>query len=264
MNDSITVLTPTKGRPDLLRRAISSVQNQDYAGEVRHLILIDDCPETYDKLRAWETPSKNLHWFLRPRSPKEQSGPMHLAGIRNLMVRMAETTWIAFLDDDNEYETNHLRELLRCAQQNSAPAAFSWQRVINADGTPYLTPRWPWCREAELGEERYQEMVRRGIISLGSNIIRDTTANLPYRCIDTSAWLLDRKLLLDNPIPNTFSYEEYINNKAEDDKLLMMLLALGVPIVCDEVVSLKYYLGGYSNNHTGQFTHSQVWEWQPA
>lgn len=84
----------------------------------------------------------------------------------------------------------------------------------------------------------------------------------PYRCVDTSEWLIDRKLFLNNQMSTHFSYEEWVNNKAEDDKLLMKLLASKEPIVCNQVVSLKYYLGGYSNNHDGCHTHSQTWEWQ--
>jgi len=261
MNDSITVLTLTKSRPSLVQRCIKSVRNQDYVGEVRHLILIDDCPETYSTLQQYDQPSDRVIWFLRPRSSEEQSGPEHLARLRNLLVRMAETEWITFLDDDNEYEPYHLRLLMECAHQTGSPAVHSWLKLLHFDGTPYLQPRWPWCREDKAGERRYQEMVQRGVVSLGSNVVHDSIHNLPYRCIDTSEWLLKREILVNHPISSTFSYEEYVNNKAEDDKLLMMLLKTKVPIFCNEVASLRYYLGGYSNNHDGRYRHSQVWVW---
>ena len=263
MNDSITVLTLTKGRPNLVRRCIKSVRQQDYEGEVRHLILIDDCPDTYDTLKQHDEPSDKVRWFLRPRSSEEQSGPEHLARLRNLLVRMAETEWITFLDDDNEYEPYHLRRLMECAHQTGSPAVHSWLRLLNVDGTPYLKQRWPWCREDEVGTRRYQEMALLGVVSPGSNVVRDNIHNLPYRCVDTSEWLLKREILLNHPIPATFSYEEYVNNKAEDDKLLMQLLAAKVPIVCNQVASLKYYLGGYSNNHDRRYRHSQIWQWRP-
>jgi glycosyltransferase involved in cell wall biosynthesis len=259
MKDSITVLTLTKGRPNLVRRCIKSVRQQDYEGEVRHLILIDDCPDTYGTLQQDEQPSDKVRWFLRPRSSGEQSGPEHLAQLRNLLVRMAETEWITFLDDDNEYEPYHLRRLMECARQTGSPAVHSWLGLFNFDGSPYLKPRWPWCREDELGKQRYQEMAQRGVVSPGSNVVRDNIDNLPYRCVDTSEWLLKREILLNHPIPSDFSYEEWINNKAEDDKLLRQLLAAKVPIVCNNVASLRYYLGGYSNNHDRSYSHSQTW-----
>lgn len=263
MKNSITVLTLTKGRPNLVQRCIKSVRHQDYEGEVRHLILIDDCSDTYGTLQQYEQPSDKVRWFLRPRSSGEQSGPEHLARLRNLLVRMAETEWITFLDDDNEYEPYHLRRLMECAHQTGSPAVHSWLKLLHFDGAPYLKSRWPWSREDEAGERRYQEMRERAVVSPGSNVVRDSIHNLPYRCVDTSEWLIKREILLNHPIPATFSYEEYLNNKAEDDKILMQLLAVKVPIVCNEVASLRYYLGGYSNNHDKRYSHSQSWQWMP-
>jgi glycosyltransferase involved in cell wall biosynthesis len=261
MNDTITVLTVTRQRPDLLQRAIHSVSQQEYDGKIQHLILIDGCMDTYAMLDLHHKPSEKLIWFLRVRSPTELSGPEHLAKLRNLMGRMAETQWICFLDDDNEYELNHLRQLVECANKTGSPAVHSWMQILNFDGTPYLKQRWPWCRNDEEGQRRYQELANKGIISAGSNVVKDGINNLPYRCVDTSEWLIDRKLFLNNQMSTHFSYEEWVNNKAEDDKLLMQLLAAKVPIVCNKVVSLKYYLGGYSTNHDGCHTHSQTWEW---
>ena len=50
MNDTITVLTVTRQRPDLLQRAIHSVKQQDYQGAIQHLILIDGCMKSYRML----------------------------------------------------------------------------------------------------------------------------------------------------------------------------------------------------------------------
>ncbi|KOR33452.1 hypothetical protein TI05_00980 [Achromatium sp. WMS3] len=262
MNDTITVLTVTRQRPELLQRAIRSVNQQDYAGKVHHLILIDDCMDTYAMLTQYHSTNNNLSCFLRARSSIEASGPEHLAKLRNLMGRMAETQWICFLDDDNEYESHHLRKLVECAHQTNSLAVHSWMQVFNFDGTPYLQQRWPWCRDEEEGKLRYRELASRGMIAPGSNVIKDGINNLPYRCVDTSEWLIDRELFLHNQMSTSFSYEEWVTNKAEDDKLQMQLLAAKVPIACNKVVSLKYYLGGYSTNHDGQHAHSQTWKWQ--
>jgi len=43
--------------------------------------------------------------------------------------------------------------------------------------------------------------------------------------------------------------------------MLVQLLALKVPIVGNEVVSVKYYLGGYSTNHKSYHSHSEDWKW---
>ena len=258
--NTVTVLTVTRGRPDLLQRCIESVKQQDYT-KVRHLILIDGCDESYEALRQQQISDETLTWFLRSRAIHERSGPEHLAHLRNLMIRMATSHWVCFLDDDNEYEPNHISELIGCAHRTGSLAVHSWTQLFYFDGTPYLEQRWPWCREDKLAGERYREMVQRGSVSPGSNILCEGVHNFPYRCVDTSAWMLHRGVFCDNPMTASFSYEEWKANKAEDDKLMAYMLKKKIPIVCNRKASLRYYLGGYSNNHDEVYTHSENWEW---
>lgn len=259
--DSVTVITLSRNRPALLKRCITSVQKQDYVGEVQHLVLVDNCWKTASFLKEAYPLTKNLTWVLRGRHPDESSGPSHLARLRNLGIRIAETTWICFLDDDNEYESFHLSKLIECAENSGSLAVHSWIQLFHFDGKPYLKKRWPWSRNDEEGRDRYAMMVKRGVVSPGSNILKDSIHNLPYRCVDTSAWLLKRSLLLEHPISSDFSYEEWVNNKAEDDKLQMQIMRMKTLIHCNEVVSVRYYLGGYSTNYDGSHKHSEIWEW---
>jgi hypothetical protein len=104
-------------------------------------------------------------------------------------------------------------------------------------------------------------MCERGLVIPGSNVVKDSVNNLPYRCIDTSEWLIERSILLAHPIPSDFSFEEWVQNKAEDDKLQMRLMAAGVRIRCDEEISLRYYLGGYSTSEHRKCAHSERWVW---
>ncbi|MDM8515247.1 glycosyltransferase family A protein [Desulfobacterales bacterium HSG16] len=263
-HDAITVLTVTRHRPQLLKRAMLSVKKQDYDAKIQHIICIDDCIDTYNMLKQQDITPDNLTFFLRARSESEQSGPGHLAKLRNLMGRMANLKWISFLDDDNEYEPFHLRLLMDCVQRTGCSAVHSWMQILNFDGSPYLEQCWPWCRDTQHGTRRYLELANRGLISPNSNVVRDGINNLPYRCIDTSEWLIERDLFLNHPIPTHFTHEDWINNKAEDDKLLEQLLSAKVTIACNNVVSLKYYLGGYSTNHDSCHQHSETWKWQQS
>ena len=260
--DDITVLTVSRGRPQLLLRAIRSVQQQDYSGEIHHLVVVDDDPQTVAVLKKQNLSSINFKWISKLRAAATASGPHHLAALRNLAVQTAKTKWITFLDDDNEYEAHHLSKLMECAHKNACPAVHSWMQILHFDGTPYLEQRWPWCRDRAEGATRYQEFIKRGVLSAGSNVVKDSIHNLPYRCVDTSEWMIQRDLLLKNPISTLFTREDFLANKAEDDKLLLGLLAAKVPIVCNEVVSLRYYLGGYSTNHDGTHKHSETWKWE--
>ncbi len=178
MND-ITVITLSRNRPTLLGRAITSVSNQDYHGKVHQLILVDDCWQTALLLKDNYSSLTNCTWMHRSRRPEEASGPIHLAQLRNVGIRIAETEWICFLDDDNAFESFHLSKLMECAHMNRSPAVHAWIKVFNFDGTPYLKERWPWSRENEEGKQRYKIMMERGVVSPKSNVIRDSIYNLP-------------------------------------------------------------------------------------
>lgn len=255
---SITVMTVTRGRPRWLLRCIDSVRAQRGAN-AEHLVLIDDCDVTDRALAAVE--HARLTHVLRRRRPDERSGPGHLARLRNLMIRMATTEWVAFLDDDNVFEPGHLRSLLDCAERAGAPAAHSWMRMVDAAGAPYTEPRWPWCRDDRAAAEKYAAMAAQGVVTPGDNIVRDALGNVPARCVDTSAWLLRRDLLGEAPMDPHFTRAEFEANKAEDDHLHAYIVQTGVTVACTERATLRYTLGGYSNNHDGRSARAETWRW---
>jgi hypothetical protein len=263
VDDSITVVTVTRRRVPLLQRCIESVKNQSCKGSVQHLIITDDCPQTISWLACSYPSDSKLRHQLVKRSPEERSGPPRLARLRNYANRLVETPWTAFLDDDNEYEVNHLFSLLQCVAETGCPAVHSHRKLVCFEGTPFLEPRWPWCRDRQQGEQRYQELVEKGVMQAGSNIIRDRVDLSPGRSyimlVDTSEWLIKTEVLQSIRIPETFSLQDWLDNLAEDDKLVEALVSSRIRIACSELPSLKYYLGGYSNDFDGKYPHSEHW-----
>lgn len=269
--DAITVITLTRQRRELLRRAIASVSSQDYPGHIDHLIIIDDCVETLETLRGMEGSSRRrLIPHFESRAPGEfPDGPIGLnivypriAGLLNIGVRMANSHWVAFLDDDNEYETNHLSSLVNCAAQNDCLAVHSCRGIFHSDGSPYLDSLFPWARDPEEGSRIYELLCSRGVWVRGSNVLKDRadprgpapfrnstilTLRDPIFLVDTSVWLLERNLLLKYPVPEIFTEEDLRDNTAPDDKLLELLLENRVCIVTTGLPTLRYYLGGISN-----------------
>jgi len=63
--DSITVITVTRNRPQLLERAILSVRSQDYPGHVMHLIIVDDCNQTVHALEEIGVSLQGIAYKLR-------------------------------------------------------------------------------------------------------------------------------------------------------------------------------------------------------
>jgi glycosyltransferase involved in cell wall biosynthesis len=245
--ETVTVITLTRRRPLLVQRAIRSVRGQRTGHAVSHLVLVDDCPETAAALAPVAAGRPDLEVVPMSREPREGSGLARSSRLRNLGVRRAASRWIAFLDDDNEWEPGHLQSLVECALASRVRAAHSHVSVLNEDGTPYLEPAWPWARGEAEARRLYREYVAKGICAPGSNVIGDRP-DLLDPPVDTSAWLLARQLLLEVPFTERFTRRDAEGLVGEDDKLFQALVGRREPIACTRRATLRYYLGGYSNN----------------
>ena len=88
------------------------------------------------------------------------------------------------------------------------------------------------------------------------------TADDPVCLVDQSVWLIRREVLLRLPIPETFTEQDHRDNAAPDDKLLKNLMDHGVPLRASGRPTVRYYLGGVSNNyeHAGASVGSNAWQ----
>jgi len=254
MDNSVTVITLTRKRPELLIRAINSVKRQDYPEIIEHMIIIDDCLTTKYLLQDEMISKGNIVWHFIPRKDYKCYGPSHIAGLRNYSVYNAKSKWISFLDDDNEFEPNHISSLVACAQITGCRAVHSHMKIYWRDGIPYLDQKIPWCRNPEEAKRLYIELCAKGVFQIGSNIFRDRADSLdhpnPARTVDTGEWLLERTLLLKFKFSTEYDEKDWQNITTEDDKLMQSLIENRVNIGCTELPTLRYYLGGYSNRST--------------
>lgn len=264
LGDGVTVVTVTRRRPELLARCIKSVESQDYRGTLKHLIVVDDCRETAAFLAGLNgNVQGRLRWVRAKRLRSESSGPPRLAKLRNLAARLVDTAWTAFLDDDNEYEPHHITSLAECAAATGCPAVHSYRQLLYFEGGPFLEPQWPWCRAPVAARREYRDLVAKGVIEAASNIVRDhvdlSRPGSELMMVDTSEWLVRTQVLRRVRIPSRFSYQDWLRNRAEDNKLVEALVAAGIRIGCSKQASLKYYLGGYSSDLKGEYPHSESW-----
>ncbi|HST64579.1 MAG TPA: glycosyltransferase family A protein [Mycobacteriales bacterium] len=86
----VTVVIPTRDRPELLRTAVAAVLAQDYPGEVRCVIVHDGTEPDTALAGDRVTVTSNV------RSPG-------LAGTRNTGIELAGTELVAFCDDDDRW-----------------------------------------------------------------------------------------------------------------------------------------------------------------
>jgi glycosyltransferase involved in cell wall biosynthesis len=107
----VTVVIPTRGRPQLLARALRSIFSQRYAGPIECLVVLDAPGDdtqaaTRDALAALgdHDPSR------RSLTVVPNSRRRGLAGARNSGILAAGGDLVAFCDDDDEWLPDKLRE----------------------------------------------------------------------------------------------------------------------------------------------------------
>lgn len=250
MND-VTVITVTRERPKMLKRAIASIFHQQCCFKINHLILIDDCQDTKKMLEKHNFSNSHLLWKYMPRKASEYSGPGRSAVLRNHGVQISKSRWISFLDDDNEYEKNHIQTLIDCILESGAFVAHSYLKVFYRDGRPYIQDEHPWEINGLSKKDSFKWLVEKGVRIPGSNIFQDRgdpkgTKN-PVRTIDTNAFFFERNILIQFPFTEEYSRDDLERMEGEDDKLLRDLIENDIQLACTKKATVFYYLGGYSN-----------------
>lgn len=114
MNELVTaVITTYKRKPEILRRAVESVMNQSW--RPLELYVINDCPEDI-------VLSKNIREMLldvqqRNKEIMIQYVPLeHNSGAcvaRNRGLELAKGKYISFLDDDDTWESDKIKEQIK-------------------------------------------------------------------------------------------------------------------------------------------------------
>ena len=101
----VSVLIPTRGRPELLRLTLRSVLDQDYDGRIECLVVHDQEPPD-DSLTKLSTDRRTVTVMNNERTPG-------LAGARNTAIEHANGAFIATCDDDDVWHSDKITEQLR-------------------------------------------------------------------------------------------------------------------------------------------------------
>ncbi|KUN77857.1 hypothetical protein AQJ66_32045 [Streptomyces bungoensis] len=254
---TVTVVTPTKGRPGPLRRALRSVAAQEGL-TAAHVVVGDDCPHLADadhrRALQKEFPHARFVNVVPGEHPDMPRGylPARLSYLRNLGAGLTRTPYVAHLDDDNAYAPAHLRSLVDLLESNpGAEVAHSWRRLLTEDGTDFVPDgEDPWHPIALQRSASYRSLARHGIFVPGSSVVRDTmrmTDEGMLNRVDTNELLLRRETQLRIPFPTDFTLWQRILGTTEDMALCERLLRAGVVAVCSERPTVDYYMGGFSN-----------------
>lgn len=140
--EMVSVVIPTHRRPELLDRALGSVFAQD-VGNFRVYVIMDRPDEA-----TLDTVKRRVDSDLRIAGFTLQNYGRRLKGVsdaRNLGVEMAMGKYIAFLDDDDLWYPNHLRESMalhesRVLQMSYCNPHFAWRLYNSVTGTYHEVP----------------------------------------------------------------------------------------------------------------------------
>lgn len=105
---AVTVVLVTHSRPTLMRRALTSILQQDYPGPVTVYVVHDRCP--LDVTLSQDEPLRRVRVMENARTPG-------LAGSRNTGILAATTDLVAFCDDDDSWLPTKLRRQVRAFQE---------------------------------------------------------------------------------------------------------------------------------------------------
>jgi glycosyltransferase involved in cell wall biosynthesis len=167
MRPSVSVVIPTRGRPDLLRRAIGSVLAQTVSN-IEVIVVIDGVCEASH--RATQS-------FGDSRLRCMQTGAsVGAAAARNAGVSAATARWTAFLDDDDEWLPRKLELQLAAvdAGLDDSTVVVGRLEARSSRGSVIVPRRWPRT------DERIDEylFVRAGLFQ-GEALISTTALMVP-------------------------------------------------------------------------------------
>jgi glycosyltransferase involved in cell wall biosynthesis len=122
---AVSVILPTRDRPEALRRAVNSVLDQDYPGPVGCVVIFDRTPPVV--LPDPKRPGRTIQAIENTGAP----GP---AGARNCGVRTATGELVAFCDDDDRWMPGKLRAQVAAFRAQPDASAVSCGVLVRYRG----------------------------------------------------------------------------------------------------------------------------------
>jgi glycosyltransferase involved in cell wall biosynthesis len=131
-----SVVVPTRDRPELLRRAVRSVLEQDYAGTIQCVVVVDGGTPVDLATLVGDGNDRDLVVTSNDRTPG-------LAGARNAGAALATGELLAFCDDDDEWLPGKLQAQADLLLSSGADTAVTGIEIVEGDRSFVRIPRGP-------------------------------------------------------------------------------------------------------------------------
>jgi len=225
----VAVVVPTILRPELVR-AVESVYRQDIEGRVQILIGVDKRVGDTALLHDLQQRAP-AHMHVTVVDPGYSTSARHgglysnhySGALRTILSYLANSRYVAYLDDDNWYAPDHLRTLR--AAIDGHPWAFSNRWLAHPDGTTGIMI------------DDFES------VGPAAGIYKDRFGGF----VDTSCFMFDK--LACHMIFPFWSLAMFATGDGEDRMVLKTLLDNGIAGVGSGVPSVYYMLDPKDGNH---------------
>jgi glycosyltransferase involved in cell wall biosynthesis len=156
----VSVVIPTRDRPQLLLRAINSVLSQTHQ-EIEVIVVVDKPDQdTVSAVQSVDDPHVQL--IVNPYS-------LTAAGARNAGADHATGEWLAFLDDDDEWLPNKLGRQIAFASGRAPSLVSCLSRVVTPTAT-YISPQAIYDNSTPVDEVPFRSALTVQGTGLHSNV----------------------------------------------------------------------------------------------
>lgn len=176
---SVTVITPTIGK-DELKDAVESVANQTYKN-ITHLVVVDG-PEFRSDINEYEFLDYNVDICVAPYNTGGSGFYGHR--IYAAFPHLVNSDYIAFLDEDNWYEPDHIASLVETLKKGELDFSYSFRKIYDK-------------QKNYLCEDNCESLGRWPVWPMLDHYTNTTNSHFPY-LIDTSSFLFKREFLTTN------------------------------------------------------------------
>ncbi|CAD5942496.1 glycosyltransferase [Planktothrix agardhii] len=112
----VSVIVPTKDRPEMLAQAIQSVLNQTFT-ELEIIVVNDGGVDVQSVISRLNTKGNIVY--------KKHDHTLERSVARNTGIRTARGKYIAYLDDDDNYYPNHIETLVKFLENSEYKIAYT-------------------------------------------------------------------------------------------------------------------------------------------
>ena len=167
----VSVITPSYNSEEFIGSTINSVINQSYSNW--ELIIVDDCSsdETVSLIKEFVKKDNRVKLFVNDIN----SGAGHS---RNVGLEMSKGRFIAFLDSDDLWLKDKLKEQVDFMLKKNIPISFTSYGLIDENGNKLNKTI------KSVPKVDYKEVLKNTIIGMSTSMIDTTIVGKNFRLID--------------------------------------------------------------------------------